>query len=335
MIQQHVSLKAFNTFGIEASAKFFSSFSHSDELQPLLASFHQEKLLVLGGGSNILLTQNFDGLVLKNEIKGFQVSFENDEELILKVGAGEVWHDFVLFCIAAGYAGVENLSLIPGSVGASPMQNIGAYGVEVKDVFDHLEAYHIETGELVHFDRETCRFGYRESIFKNTHKNQYIICHVAFRLQKNAKINTSYGAIESELERMGIKNASIRDVSQAVINIRQRKLPDPKKIGNAGSFFKNPVIAISQFNLLKQNYPDLPAYPVDASSVKIPAGWLIEKAGWKGKKFDHFGVHPDQALVLVNYTGATGNEIWELSSAIKADILKKFNVDLEREVNVI
>lgn len=335
MIQQHVNLKAFNTFGISVVAEHFARFETTSELQAILKQAGKQELLILGGGSNLLLTKDVKALVLKNEIKGIEIMQEDETSLIIRVGAGEVWHDFVRYCVDRNYAGVENLSLIPGSVGASPMQNIGAYGVEIKDVFEALEAYHIESGEIHRFSNADCQFGYRESVFKKELKGQYIITHVHFKLSKEARINSAYGAIESELQARGIEHPSIKDISDVVIAIRQSKLPDPAKIGNAGSFFKNPVVPFSVFEQIKQTHPDAPSYPAGNGVVKIPAGWLIEQAGWKGKTFEHYGVHKNQALVLVNYGGATGEQIWNLSTEIKDDIFEKFGVELEREVNII
>lgn len=335
MIVENVDLTRFNTFGIKANAKRFARFTSIAELDNLIPLIKNEMLLVLGGGSNILLTGDFDGLVLKNEIKGIEVIEENDEFVVLKSGAGEVWHEFVLKCIASGYGGVENLSLIPGSVGAGPMQNIGAYGVEIKDVFESLEAYHIENRRIEIFSKEDCQFGYRESVFKRGLKGQYIICSVTFRLSKIPVINTRYGAIEEELQKTGVTNPTIRDVSNAVINIRTSKLPDPAVIGNAGSFFKNPVVSKEILNKIQTHYSDVPFYPAGEDSVKLAAGWLIEKAGWKGKRINDHGVHEKQALVLVNYGKSEGNAILNLSQTIIDDIQEKFGVNLEREVNII
>lgn len=333
-IQHRINLKPYNTFGIDALAESFARFTSVEELKSLLSQKQENQLFILGGGSNILLTKDVNALVLRNEIKGIDIISQEGEAIVLKVGAGEVWHEFVLYCVNHGYAGVENLSLIPGSVGASPMQNIGAYGAEVKDVIEKVEALHIENMELHTFNNADCQFGYRESVFKRALKGQYIITHVYFKLSTNPNINTSYGAIESELKAQGITMASIKDVSNAVIAIRQSKLPDPKQIGNAGSFFKNPVVPTVIFENIKAKYPSVPAYPAEKGFVKVPAGWLIEQAGWKGKTFDNYGVHKNQALVLVNYGGATGKEIWDLSSHIVADIHQKFGIELEREVNV-
>jgi UDP-N-acetylmuramate dehydrogenase len=335
MIEQDKNLKPFNTFGISVKADHFACFSSTEELKTLLTEFKDKPLLILGGGSNVLFTQDFHGIVLRNEIRGFEVPEETDDHVIVKAGAGEVWHEFVMRCIEKGFTGIENLSLIPGSVGASPMQNIGAYGVEIKDVFDHLEAYHIPTGEVHTFRKEDCAFGYRESVFKNKVKGQYVILSVAFRLSKKPSINKSYGAIESELEKMGVTEPTIRDISNAVIAIRSSKLPDPKVIGNAGSFFKNPVVEAEVAERILNNYPEAPVYPAENGKKKLAAGWLIEKAGWKGKTLDNYGVHKLQALVLVNYGGATGKQVYDLSTEIIRDIETKFGVTLEREVNIL
>ena len=335
MISENVSLKPFNTFGIDVKATRFATFSSTEELGQILKDNKNQSLLILGGGSNLLLTKDFDGLVLKNEINGIEVVSETENDVLVKVGAGEVWHEFVLYCISKNYCGIENLSLIPGSVGASPMQNIGAYGVEIKNVFDHLEAYEIATGEIHSFDNATCEFGYRESIFKHSVKNQYVITNVYFKLSKTQNTNTSYGAINQQLEVMGIENPTIKDVSDAVIAIRSSKLPNPKEIGNAGSFFKNPVIDKLHFEQILKEYPNAPSYPVGDDQVKVPAGWLIETAGWKGKVVGETGVHKNQALVLVNYGGATGEAIYKLSTEIIEDVERKFKILLTREVNIL
>lgn len=335
MVAHNVDLKPFNTFGISVKADHFSRFSSVEELRDLLKQLNGQELLILGGGSNVLFTKDFHGTVLRNEIKGFEIIEEDQDHVIVRSGAGEVWHEFVMKCIDHGFAGLENLSLIPGSVGASPMQNIGAYGVEIKDVFHSLEAFHIETGELHTFDGPSCEFGYRESVFKRKLKGQYVIVSVSFRLSKHPQPNTSYGAIESELQKMGVSEPTIRDVSNAVIAIRSSKLPDPKVIGNAGSFFKNPVVEQSLVDSILTNYPDAPNYPAEPGKRKLAAGWLIETAGWKGKTIDHYGVHKLQALVLVNYGGASGDQVYDLSTAIINDIREKFGVTLEREVNIL
>ena len=335
MIQENVDLFPVNTFGIHVNARYFALFQSVNELKRLLNDRPQVPLLILGGGSNILLTKDFEGFVLKNELKGIDIVSETESEVLVKAGAGEIWHEFVLYCIEHGYAGLENLSLIPGSVGASPMQNIGAYGVEIKDVFHSLEAYHIESGEMHTFDKEACAFGYRESVFKRKFKDQYVILNVTYRLNKKPNLNTSYGAIESELNKMGITAPTIRDISNAVIAIRSSKLPDPKVIGNAGSFFKNPVVDQTVVDQILKTHPDAPNYPAEPGKRKLAAGWLIEQAGWKGKTLENYGVHKLQALVLVNYGGATGDQVFQLSSEIIADVEAKFGVTLEREVNIL
>ncbi len=334
MIQHNVNLKSFNTFGISAIADSFIEISSLQELQQL--SLHSsDDYLVLGGGSNLLFTQNPKGLVIKNSLKGIEIVNETADYVYVKVASGETWHQFVLHTIQKNWGGIENLSLIPGSVGASPMQNIGAYGVEIKDVFESLEAFHIDTKELHRFNKEECQFGYRESVFKRRLKGQYFITSVTYRLSKNPTINSSYGAITAELEKAGIHQPTIKDISDAVILIRSSKLPDPKEFGNAGSFFKNPVISIQLFNRLKEEYPTIPSYPINEKEVKVPAGWLIEQDGWKGKTIDNYGVHKNQALVLVNYGGAKGADIYNLSSQIIQSIKNRFGIELEREVNII
>ena len=336
MLQKNISLKTYNTFGINAKASFFANFSSVDDLITLLKERENRKLFILGGGSNILFTKNFDGLVLKNEIQGFKIIQESENYVVVEVGAGMNWHAFVLKCLEMNFGGVENLSLIPGNVGASPMQNIGAYGVEIKDVFEYLDAVHIETGKVKRFSNQDCDFGYRESVFKTNAKDQYIICQVGYRLTKIHKLNTSYGAINMELEKQGVNNPSIKDVSNAVIAIRKSKLPDPKKIGNAGSFFKNPIVSTQTLQILKQKHPNIPNYPSGPETAKLAAGWLIEQAGWKGKTYDEkYGVHKNQALVLVNYGDADGDEILKLSNLIISDVYQKFNIELEREVNIL
>ncbi|MCP9752321.1 UDP-N-acetylmuramate dehydrogenase [Ferruginibacter sp. HRS2-29] len=341
IMQENFSLKTYNTFGIDASAKYFAAFKSIDELKELLnekklSTFnHPLSTTILGGGSNILFTKDFDGLVLKNEIGVISIIKEDADHVYVKAGAGESWHGFVIFCLNHGLAGVENLSLIPGSVGASPMQNIGAYGVEIKDVFHSLEAHHRYDDTTVYFSNTDCEFGYRESIFKNRLKDQFVITNVIYRLNKKPRFNTSYGAIEQELEKMGVQELNIQSVSQAVINIRQSKLPDPKVIGNAGSFFKNPEIAAEKFEQLKEDFPSIVGYPLPNDKVKLAAGWLIEQCGWKGYRKGDAGCHAKQALVLVNYGHANGNEILQLSNDIINSVQEKFGVMLNREVNII
>jgi len=334
-MEHNYSLQSFNTFGIDVKAKHFGAFSNINELQTCLNTFPNEDLLILGGGSNMLFTQDFTGLVLRNEIKGIAVVKEDDSTVFVKVGAGEVWHEFVLHCIALNWCGLENLSLIPGSVGASPMQNIGAYGVEIKDVFYELSAFHLESGEIHTFSKEQCQFGYRESVFKRALKNQYIITDVTFVLAKQSVLKTSYGAIQQELDAKGISNPSMRDISEAVIAIRQSKLPDPKVLGNAGSFFKNPVIHIEAFGPIQAKYPDVSHYVISESEVKLAAGWLIDACGWKGKSVGNAAVYEKQALVLVNRGGATGGEVVTLAKAIQTSVYERFGIRLEPEPVVI
>lgn len=336
MIKSDVSLKAFNTFGIDVSANFFTEVSNEDHVRAVIESneFKSNENLILGGGSNVLFTKNFDGIVIKNNLQGIEVIEESDDHVLVKVGGGVIWHEFVLHSINQGWNGIENLSLIPGNVGASPMQNIGAYGVEIKDIFEELEAINIHTGEIDYFNNEACEFGYRESVFKRKLKGQYLISRVTYRLSKKGHFNTSYGAIDQQLEAMNVTNLTSKSISEAVVAIRQSKLPDPKEIGNSGSFFKNPVVTNKAFTQLKEKFPEAVGYAVGESNTKLAAGWLIDQAGWKGKTIDNYGVHKNQALVLVNYGGATGKEIYNLSEEILISIREKFNVELEREVNI-
>ncbi len=336
MIEYDVSLKSFNTFGIDVSSKLFSQAENEDQVRNVIQSseFSNNTSLILGGGSNILFTKNFDGIVLRNHIQGIEVIEDTEQDVLVKVGGGVVWHDFVLYCIEKGWYGLENLSLIPGNVGASPMQNIGAYGVEIKEVFHELEAINLKTGEIQYFNNSDCQFGYRESIFKNKLKGEYLISRVIYKLSKKENYTISYGAIEKQLESMGVQDLSAKSISDAVIAIRQSKLPDPKKIGNSGSFFKNPIVDKSTYQMVKSTFPDVVAYPAGEGFIKLAAGWLIEQAGWKGKTFGNYGVHKYQALVLVNYGGASGKEIYSLSSEILDSIKEKFGVQLEREVNI-
>jgi len=337
MIEENVSLKPYNTFGIEAHARYFAPFGSTENLLSLLddARAKPQPRLILGGGSNILLTGDIDGLVLRNEIKGIDIIDENDEYVFIRAGAGENWHGLVLYCVNNGYAGMENLALIPGNAGASPMQNIGAYGVEIKDIFHELEAIHLHDRTTHRFSREDCAFGYRESVFKGRYKNQFVITSVTYRLMKVPQFNTSYGAIAQELENMGVKELSIAAVAQAVINIRSSKLPDPKQVGNAGSFFKNPTIPNDQFETLKKNFPGIVAFPAGEDQTKLAAGWLIEQCGWKGYREGDAGCYPKQALVLVNYGHAAGHEIYALSEKIIRSVHQKFSITLEREVNTM
>jgi UDP-N-acetylmuramate dehydrogenase len=336
-IRENISLRPYNTFGIDARARYFTQFQSLQELEEILASpqYHPKTALVLGGGSNILLTKDVDGLVLKNEIGGIDVVEEDDAHFYVKAGSGVNWHQLVMHCVENGFAGMENLSLIPGNVGASPMQNIGAYGVEIKDIFHQLEAYHLNEKTRQTFSLADCEFGYRESVFKRKYKGQFIITSVTYRLYKEPVFHTSYGAIRQELERMGVKELSIQAISDAVVAIRSSKLPDPKQVGNAGSFFKNPAVKKEHLATIQQSYPDVPAFPLDEQHVKVPAGWLIEQCGWKGFRKGDAGCYPKQALVLVNYGHATGEQIYALSEDILKSVKNKFGVHLEREVNII
>tara|TARA_B110000967_G_C18878325_1_gene559612 strand:+ start:35 stop:1042 length:1008 start_codon:yes stop_codon:yes gene_type:complete len=332
-VLENVSLKPYNTFGLDCKARFFTVAQSTSDLKEIYSDSKFSKLpkLILGGGSNILLCADFEGLVVKIDFKGI----EDLGEGLIKVQAGENWHQFVLWSIEHGYNGIENLSLIPGSVGAAPMQNIGAYGVELKDVFIELEAFHIQSEKIHVFSNKACEFGYRESVFKNVHKGKYIITSVSFKLSSTGIVNAKYGAIASTLAESGLNNPTPKQVSAAVISIRKSKLPDPKEIGNSGSFFKNPIVLKSHFNKLVKMYPTIPSYPVSNLEVKIPAAWLIEKAGWKGKTFGSYGVHKNQALVLVNYGGARGKDINKLAKEIQTSVSDVFSIELQIEVNVI
>ncbi len=321
---------------MDVQARYLARISNRTELEAMgnqIAGLPGNPL-ILGGGSNILFTKNVDGWVIKNEISGMEIIREDNDHVYVKTGAGENWHRFVLFCIENNLGGAENLSLIPGNTGASPMQNIGAYGVELKDIFYELEAWHIKDKAWVSFSNSDCHFGYRESVFKKKFKDQFIISNVTFRLDKKHSFHISYGAIEQELHKLGVTEISIRAISDAVIRIRSSKLPDPALIGNAGSFFKNPEISAIQFDELKNKYPDMVGYPLPGGKVKLAAGWLIEKAGWKGFRVGDAGCHEKQALVLVNYGHAKGEDIFNLSEKILKDIFEKFGVILEREVNI-
>ena len=337
IVQQNVSLKPYNTFGLDENAGFLAVVDSIEDLDEIYQTgrFRSQKKMILGGGSNVLFTRGFTGIIAKNEIRGIQVQNETEEDVLVSVGAGENWHQFVLWCVERGYGGIENLSLIPGTVGAAPMQNIGAYGVELKEVFHSLEAYEIKTGKTISFFKEDCKFGYRYSIFKGELRDEYVITKVFFNLSKKPIFNVSYGAIKDTLEEMGVEELTLKNVSQAVINIRQSKLPDPMDIGNAGSFFKNPIIEKLHFEALEAQFPDIKSYPIDADKVKVPAGWLIEKAGWKGHRDGEIGVHEKQALVLVNYGKGRGKELFKLSNEIMKSIQGQFGIELEREVNII
>ncbi len=335
-IQHNFSLKKYNTFGIDAKARQFVAVHNTDELKTVLEQHQSETKFILGGGSNMLLTQDIEALVIHIDLKGKKILKEDDDFVWVEGMAGENWHEFVLWTIGQDFGGLENMSLIPGNVGTTPVQNIGAYGTEIKDTFVSCEAMNIATQEMKTFDKAACYFGYRESIFKNEVKNQFIITSVVFKLTKrNHKINVSYGDITKELEKNNIISPTLKDVSNAVIAIRQSKLPDPKELGNSGSFFKNPIIPKEQYEKAKALHPEMPHYVVSETEVKVPAGWLIEKAGFKGKRFGDAGIHKNQALVLVNYGNATGQEILAVSKDIQATVLKEFGIAIEAEVNVI
>jgi len=336
-IQRNVSLKPYNTFGIDVKARAFAEAETIEQLRELLQTdeFREMTKLILGGGSNVLLTADFDGLVIKNSIRGIELLEENDEQVQVKVYGGEVWHDFVLYAVERDWGGVENLSLIPGSTGAAPMQNIGAYGVELEEVFDHLEAINLTTGKLETFTHEDCRFGYRNSIFKQELKGEYIIVSVTLLLEKNREPNISYRALQEYLSDIPKGEIDIAKVSEAVIAIRKNKLPNPEEIGNAGSFFKNPEVDQQTFEALQQEHPDIPHYPLSNGKEKIPAGWLIEKCGWKGQKRGQVGSHDKQALVLVNYGGGSGQAIKQLADDIRASVKETFGIELTPEVNII
>lgn len=336
-LQSDFDLQGLNTFGLSCLAKHFGVVETEQQLVEFLEDYQQrnEKLLLLGGGSNLLFTEDFDGIVLKNELKGITVAKEDENHVWLKVGAGEIWHELVLHCVNNNWAGIENLSLIPGTVGASPIQNIGAYGVEVKDVIECVDTIYIDTLEKKTFLADECQFGYRDSIFKGQLKGQVIITSVLIKLNKNATVNVSYGAIQTVLTNNRVDTPTIKDVSEAIISIRESKLPNPIEIGNAGSFFKNPVIKLTHYKKLKDEYPTIPGYPIDDEFIKVPAGWLIEQAGWKGKVMGKIGVHKNQALVLVNYGGGHGKELKKLAFAIKDDVQSKFDIVIIPEVNML
>ena len=330
------SLKKYHTFGTDVYTKCFTEINSVTQFKDLLQEdiYKNNAILILGGGSNLLFTKNFNGLVIKNNIHGIEIIKQDENHVWVKAAAGENWHQFVLWCVNHNYGGIENLSLIPGCVGASPMQNIGAYGVEIKDVCEQVNAIDVKTGEEKTFNNADCKFGYRESVFKHVYKNKYLIASVIFKLNKKPIFNTSYGAIEQELKAMGVTQLSVRAVSDAVINIRSSKLPNPAKIGNAGSFFKNPEVSKQKYDELKQQYPNLVAYALDNGNYKLAAGWLIEQCGFKGKRFGDAGVHVNQALVLVNYGTASGSEIYNLSQQILDAVKNTYGVTLEREVNI-
>ena len=342
-IETNKSLRPFNTFGVDASAKYFVEIRSAEEFRELLRDqrFRNEKKLILGGGSNLLLTKDFNGLVVKNALLGVHGVSETVTEVILRAGGGEPWEAFVRECVARNYAGLENLSLIPGSVGAAPVQNIGAYGVELRDAFEELEAIDLRSGETVRFSRDDCEFGYRDSVFKKKHREHFFITAVSFRLTKlcaagsTYRFKTDYGELRTALKGVNATELTLEAVHEAVCKIRRSKLPDPKELGNAGSFFKNPSVPREQFEGLLEHHAEMPHFPQDDGTVKVPAGWLIEQCGWKGKMQGRAGVHQAQALVLVNRGDATGQEILELALAIQENVLKTFGVKLSPEVCIL
>jgi len=337
VIHQNYSLKTLNTFGLDVSTQQYARIQTIDDLKEVFlgSKFRTIKKMVLGGGSNVLFTRNWLGLIAHMAIPGVQVEADSSDSVLVSAGAGEMWHPLVMWAVERGYGGIENLSLIPGTVGAAPMQNIGAYGVELKDVFHSLEAYEVKTGKLVRFFNEDCKFGYRYSVFKGAQKGNYVITRIFLRLSKKPVFNVQYGQIRQTLDEMGVNELSLSAVSQAVINIRQSKLPDPAEIGNAGSFFKNPVVESDYFESLKAAFEDIPGFAVDEHHTKVPAAWLIEHCGWKGKRFGAVGVHDRQALVLVHYGGGNGRDLVKLSKDIQRSVFQTFGVELEPEVNII
>jgi UDP-N-acetylmuramate dehydrogenase len=330
------SLKKYNTFGIEAKAKQFVAIHSIPDLKAVLQENPTEKKFILGGGSNMLLTQDINALVIHIDLKGKKIIKQDDAFVWVESQAGENWHEFVLWTINQNFGGLENMSLIPGNVGTTPVQNIGAYGTEIKDTFVSCEAINIATQEMKTFTNTECHFGYRESVFKHDVKDQFIITSVVFKLtKKDHKINISYGDIQLELSNKNIETPSLIDVSNAVIAIRQSKLPDPKELGNSGSFFKNPILLKSEFEPIHKKFPEMKFYETSETEVKVPAGWLIEQAGFKGKRFGDAGIHKNQALVLVNYGNATGQEILNVSKNIQKTVFEMFGIHIEAEVNVI
>ncbi|MDQ2656824.1 MAG: UDP-N-acetylmuramate dehydrogenase [Bacteroidota bacterium] len=336
-VKENVDLFPFNTFHIHAVCRYLVTIRTEEEAREIFEDslFRSHRHLILGGGSNILMTGDFDGVVVKNELSGITAQHEDDDTISLTVASGENWHRLVLYCVERDFGGIENLSLIPGTVGAAPMQNIGAYGVEIREVIRSVRAIELKTGASRVFDREECAFGYRESIFKQELRDQYFISSVTLSLTKrNHRFNVSYGAIQDVLRKKNIEDLSIRAISDAVIEIRSSKLPDPSVIGNAGSFFKNPSVDSDFFERLKKEYPAIPSFPGENSLVKLPAAWLIEQCGWKGRTLGTIGVHKHQALVLVNYGDGEGQKIWQLARDIQSSVREKFDIVLQPEVNV-
>lgn len=331
-LQENISLKPYNTFGIDANTRYFLEYASLSELQEHVQSgfLKDKEFYNIGSGSNLLFVNDYKGLILHSCIKGFELVSESESEVLLRVGAGVVWDDFVAYCVEQGWGGVENMSLIPGEVGSTPVQNIGAYGLEAKDVISRVEGIRLPDGEKQTLSNEDCCFGYRDSIFKHDLAGKFIVTHVVFHLDKKPVFHLDYGSIQDELKKY--PEINLKTIRQAIIAIRESKLPDTKKLGNAGSFFKNPVVAMAKFETLLAIYPKMPHYPVSAEEVKIPAGWLIEQSGWKGKAHGNAGVHADQALVLVNYGNASGSEIVELSKLVAASVKEQFDIEIHPEV---
>jgi len=336
-VKENFSLKKYNTFGIDVSTKYFIELTTDSKIENFIKEnpYKTLPILILGGGSNILFTKNFDGIILKIETKGIEIIRENDESIFVKAKAGELWNDLVNFCVEKNFGGIENLALIPGCVGASPIQNIGAYGSEMKDTFFELEAIDILHGQRKIFSQQECRLAYRNSIFKNELKGKYIILSVTFKLQKTPVINITYSALSKELQKLNLEKPTVEAVRDTVCKIRESKLPDPEIIGNAGSFFKNPSVTVDKYKELKEKFPEIVAYPTEDGNYKLAAGWMIDQCGWKGKRKGNAGVHEKQALVLVNLGNATGNEILDLAREVRASVKNMFDVDIEFEVNII
>jgi len=335
--KQNVSLKPFNTFGIDITSRYFAEINVEDDYQKLLSSplLKENRLLIIGEGSNILFSNDFEGLVVKINTKGIEILAEDADEVTIKAQAGENWNDFVKFCISKKYAGIENLSMIPGNVGGSPVQNIGAYGVEVKDAIQEVEVLEIETGKKTIFSNAECKFGYRNSIFKNELKNKFIITSVTFKLSKKGCFSVSYGSIAKELRAMCLRKVTLESVGEAVCNLRTQKLPDPKDLGNGGSFFKNPIVSSEKYGKLKSLFPNIIAYEVPGIGYKLAAGWMIEQCQWKGKRLGNVGVYDKQALIIVNYGEAKGTEVLEFAEKIRESVQQKFDIKLDFEINVI
>lgn len=337
MFNENQSLKPFNTFAIDAISDYFVTIHSIDEAKAILLDpiAKKNKIFILGGGSNILFKSDFHGLIIKNDIKGIETVKEDDEHIWLKIGAGENWHELVMYCVANQYAGIENLSLIPGTVGAAPLQNIGAYGVELCSVFDSLEALNIKDAKLSTFNNKDCQFGYRSSIFKQEYKDQFLICTVTLKLFKKAEMNLNYGRVRRTLDIMGIKKPSLKDVSDAVIQIRQENLADPSVLPNAGSFFKNPQLSQEDFKRIEALHPNIPRFPGEHGTIKIPAAWLIQRCGWKGKAHKNVAVFENHALVIVNHNNASSDEVLELAELIQTSVFEKYGVTITPEVNII